>query len=238
MQEGFNAARINKGNADAARQFAIIQAEQMLKAAGVIDPELERPEFVKISPEISLQAEWNKQVEKLAGLFAEELGFKTPKEYIETLPKFELQPKQFKDRFDIPVIVETRVPLKKMLELAGITAYFDVNSIKDWKQKQSKTPNIPYTVWLNDGSSNLNKSVDTVRKSLKSDEREANTREVVSLFLKDPKILGKHYLDIPGSKVGPVYSPVLDLWGGGPWLRRGWTGSAYPEFGSVVAGKL
>ena len=192
----------------------------------------------KKSPEISLEQDWQRQADKLAGLYAEELKFGTHEAYIASLPKFEPQPEQFKRRFDIPVIVETRVPLKRMLKLAGIVTYFDVDSIKDWDEGEFKTPSTPYTAWVNDGTSNLNKSVKAVRESLKSDERGANIYEVIVLYLRDPKILNHHYLDVPGSRVDSDDAPSLHRWVGRPGLYRSFVDVALPRYGSVVAGKI
>lgn len=191
----------------------------------------------KVYSEVSLNAEWQEQARRLAGLFATALG-KTEEEYISELPKFEPQPKQFKGRFDVPIIVETRVPLKRMLELAGINKYFDVDSIRDWERSKFNTPKIPYTTWLNDGSVNLNKSVDTVRKALKADERGGTVFDGIILCLKDPKILEHHYLDLPGSQVGSDNAPCLGRWYGQPGLDLSFVGDGNPRYGSVVAGKL
>lgn len=190
-----------------------------------------------VYPKVSLDAECQGQTQRLAGLFAKELGL-TEEEYTATLPKFVPQPEQFKGRFDVPIIVETRVPLKRMLELAGIVTYFDVDSIKDWKEGKFATPKTPYTVWVNDGTSNRNKSVKTVRESLKADERGANTHEATALYLKDPKILDKYYLDILGSQVGSGSAPYLARWDGQPELHRHFVAHGDPHYGSVVAGKL
>ncbi len=192
---------------------------------------------VKVYPEISLEEEWQRQAQNLASLFAKELKFKTPEEYIATLPKFEVQPEEYEGRLDIPVIAETRVPLKRMLELAGVVTYFDVDSIKDWEKGKFETPKTPYSTWLNDGRINLNKSVEKVRKGLKPDERGGTAFDGVALYLKDPKILDGHYLDLPGSQVVSGGAPGLARWGGRPELDLFFVGNARPDCGSVVAGR-
>lgn len=191
----------------------------------------------KVSSEVSLKQEWDNQSQKLANLFAQELGL-TKEAYIATLPKFEPQPESWRVRFDIPVIVERRVPLKRMLELAGIVRYFDVDLIKDWEKGKFNTPKTPYATWLNDGSVNLGKSVSNVRKSLKNDERGGTVFDGIALYLKDPKILEHHYLDLPGSRVGSGRAPNLDRWSGQPKLSHDFVDDAHSRYGSVVAGKL
>lgn len=188
------------------------------------------------SPENSLEEEWQRQASKLAGFFAEELG-KTKEEYIASLPNFETQPEEWKGRFDIPVIVETRVPLGKMLKKAGIEVYFDTNSVKDWEKNGFETPDTPYATWLNDGKVNLKKSVDAVRRVLKSDERAGTVFDGLALYLRNPEILNDHYLDFPGSQVDSDYAPCFSRWGERPLLNCSFVGNASPGFGSVVAGR-
>lgn len=193
---------------------------------------------VESQPAIDLQLEWNKQSQKLASLFAQELGYKTEGEYIASLPKFESQPEQFKGRFDIPVIVETRLPLDKMLGKAGISVYFDTKEIKDWDENRFKTPKLPYTAWLADGRRNLKKPVRDVRKNLASDERGGTLYDGIALYLRKPNILRDNFLNFPGSKVGSGIFPCLRLRDGRPEVDDDWVGGTSPRFGCVVAGKL
>lgn len=226
MLEQWINAKIAKGDehaAKAGRSFAEEFGEEPLTSVE--------------APEIALQLEWNMQSQKLANLFAQELGL-TKEEYIATLPKFEPQPERFKGRFDIPVIVETRLPLKEMLEKAGIVVYFDTNGVKDWDKKRFETPKTSYTAWLQDGRRNLNKSVEDIRRNLKSDERGGIPYDGISLYLRDPNILEHHLLDFPGSRVDSVRAPYLVRWGGQPGLSHSFVGRAAPNGGSVVAGKL
>lgn len=188
-----------------------------------------------------LKAEWNKQAQNLARLFAKELGL-TEEEYIATLPKFEPQPEEYKGRLDIPVIVETRVPLKRMLELAGIITGFDANLIKDWEEGNFNTPEKPYTTWLNDGSANLNKSVADVRAALRDDERGGTVFDAVALYLKDPKILDHHFPGLPGSQVNSpraIHAIYFGRWPGAekPRLDCCAVDSAHLRYGSIVAGR-
>ena len=201
-----------------------------------VESQLAKTETIKIYPEISLEEEWNRQSQNLAALFVKELGL-TNEQYIASLPKFELQPKEYKGRLDIPVIVETRVPLEKMLKLVGINKYFNVGLIKEWEKDKFETPKTPYTTWLNDSSINLNKSVDTVRKGLKSDERGGTVFDGIALYLRDPKILEHHFLDLPGSQVVSGRAPYLNRWNEQPRLNHFWTAHASPNGGSVVAGR-
>lgn len=211
--------------------------KSLSNAAAVAEDQTTKTEAIKIYPEISLEEEWNRQAQNLAGLFAKELKFETHEEYIATLPKFEPQPDEYRGRLDIPVIVETRVPLRRMLELSGIVSYFDVDSIEDWEKGDFETPEAPYLTWLNDGYSNLNESVSKVRESLKADERGGNIHDGIALYLRDPQILDEYYWDLPGSQVGSDRAPSLARWRGQTRLSRYFVDAEVPFYGSVVAGK-
>lgn len=204
------------------------------------------PEEGHASKEIvDLNQEWERQAQNLARLFAKELEFKTPEEYIATLPKFEPQPEEYKGRLDIPVIVETRIPLKRMLELAGLVNYYvNVDIVTDWGEGGFATPSTTYTSWINNRTSDLGNSVNAVRKSLKVDERGANIYEGIALYLRDPKILDNPYLALPGSEVHPGSSPFLtgytqDSRGEGqrPGLASYFNFDRYPDARFAVAGR-
>jgi len=203
-----------------------------------MDPTEIIAESMKTYPEISLEAEWTRQAQNPAKLFAKELKFKTHDDYIATLPKFEPQPEEYRRRLDIPVIVETRIPLKRMLELAGIDSNFDVDSIGDWEKDNFKTPEEPYTTYLNDGTNNLDRSTDAVRTSLRNDERGGTIFDGIALYLKDPEILKNHYLNLPGSRVGSNCAPWLSRWSvRRPKVAPLFIEIPFPSIGSVVAGR-
>ncbi len=187
--------------------------------------------------------EWSRQADTLAYLFAKPLGVSRD-QYIDGLPQFALQPETYKGRFDIPTLVPTPVPEKgltarKMFELAGIKPYYDVDGMtKDWEKHPSGfvTPKAPYSTWLHDGTPNLNRKPEDVRSELPADARGGTLLDGLGLYLKDPKILEDHSLDLPGSQVGSGSAPFLYLWYGGPELLHAWVDDPDPGFGSVVGG--
>lgn len=173
------------------------------------------------SPEEFLLQEWKRQAQKLAGIFAREIG-QTTEEYIAKLPKFDLQPEEYKGRLDIPVIVETRFALSGMLELLGIYPKMNVNGIKDWEKGQFTTPEMPYVTWANDGSPDLNRSANEVRRYLKSDERGGTVYDGIALYVRDSSFLDRYSLVFPGSQVGSIKNNELPelLRGGGVYKPR------------------
>lgn len=196
-------------------------------------------EAIKVYPEISLEEEWQRQAEKLARLFAQELGFKTLDEYMVTLPKFEPQPKEYRGRLDTPVIVETRISPARQCQLAGIRYFLDGLDKNDWNGDPGRyrSPEAPYATWLEDGRNNLGEKPEDVRKKLKDDERCGTELDGIALCISNPKILEHHFLDLPGTSVGSDHAAYLPLWFGRLRLNCRFVDDADPRFGSVVCGR-
>jgi len=189
----------------------------------------------------SLDKQWQAQASRLADLFASPLG-RSRDEYMEGLPRFSEQPYGCRGRFEIQLLVQTptrKLDLVRMLALTGVTNYLEPKNVKDWQEDSGKfrTPDAPYVTWVNDGSKNLNRSVQDVRNNLASDERGGTVFDGLALFIQKPNILKAQYLDLPGSQVGSGRAPSLNLWHGQPRLGAGFVDVADPEWGSVVAGR-
>lgn len=200
------------------------------------NPEGRSAEAVKIYPEISFEQEWDRQAQNLARLFAKELKFNTPEEYIATLPKFKPQPENFKGRLDTPVLIETRITPQRQCELVGIE--YALNRFDGGKWE--KDPKDPCAVWLGDGRSNLNKKSEDVRKNLKDDECGGTEFDGIALYIFNLEILEHHFLDLPGvTPVNSVSSACLDLRlrDGRPTLRWNWVNFPRTRSGSVVRGR-
>jgi hypothetical protein len=142
--------------------------------------------------------EWNKQANRLVSLgFAEELGLSAA-EYLNTLPLFEQQPKEYEGRFDIPLLVDPRVPLPRQQELLGATAIMTKNGSLDADKVQNftTTPRGPYAVWTNQGNKFVAYSTwkGTLRdalstgKKLDHDEVPCQLTEVMALAIQYPKL--------------------------------------------------
>ncbi len=222
---------------------------ERLAAKGASDEFIEVQQAIVLSaleaPVIDLKTEWAKQAEQLAYLFARHLGM-SREEYAATLPHFLPQPEAYRGRFDIPLIVSVhpKLGIGRIARIAGITQYFDVaDRTKDWKDRPNgfATPRVPYTTWVDNGRRSLGVSVDAVRGDLGADERGGNIFDGIALYLKDPTLLERHNLDLPGSQVDPNYvhdyAPSLYLMNGKPKLYCRRTDDAAWRFGSVLAGK-
>jgi len=226
--------------------MALAQSEAGLRASGRFGDRMlaglvSKILWVRGGKDIPLSAdvekEWQIQAEKYIGLgFHKELGM-SEAEYKSSLPQFESQPEAYIGRFDIPLLVETRIPAERQAELAGISVYYSYS--RDWEGDPEgyKTPTVPYTTWVQDGTKNLNKSVGKVRDNLVVDERGGTEFDGIALYIKDPEILEDHALDLPGTSVGSVLVAYLSRWDGEPKLRDHLVGGAGPDLGSVSCGR-
>lgn len=177
---------------------------------------------------ILLNQELERQVNILVKLgFHKKLGM-TKKAYRESLsfPGLLSQPESFKKRFDILVIVDSRIDWRKQYKLAGIINHIP-NSVdtRDWggDPKGYKTLGKPYIAWMQDGTENLGKSVTGVRQNLFEDERGGTLYDGLSLAIFHPEIFKDHYIDLPGTCIGSDKAPCLV-----------WSGSHLRLFGSGV----
>ncbi len=150
------------------------------------------------------------------------------------------QPEVFRGRFDIPVVVFGQISPKDQAKLAGLNYYLGGLDMSDWEYDPQgyKTPKTSYMTWMQDGTVNLKKSVETVRKAFAEDERGATIHDGIALYIANPDILKDHFIDLPGKKVGADGAPCLVVWDGGPRLDYRWVGGAGPGFGSASCGRV
>ncbi|HSX40044.1 MAG TPA: hypothetical protein VLF68_00335 [Candidatus Saccharimonadales bacterium] len=188
--------------------------------------------------ELDLRAEWQRQAERyVESAFHAELGL-SEEDYLASLPKFAEQPENFRNRFDTPVLVETRINSARQAELAGLGFYLGGLSVADWKDSQGyKTPDAPYATWMQDGKKNLGRSVRDVRATLGPDERGATLADGIALYITHPEILKDHYVDLPGTSVGSAYAPFLCRWDDRPEVDCSGVGYAASDFGSASCGR-
>lgn len=200
-------------------------------------------EEVSKSAELDLTAECQRQSQKLIELgFHQELGL-TETEYLNSLPKFEPQPKEYLGRFDIPLLVEGRIPWEKQAQLAGIdlSEYLRARISETHPYNESsKTPeDVPYAGWFNSWGQRFVEKIaprDAINQ-LTSDEYGAGPYEGIAHQIMHPEFTrsGK-YFDLIGYQVGSGRVPCLRRWGGGPGLGAGWGGHADGGFRPLVRG--
>ena len=229
-----------KGRQDLAREIGAIRSKFGGDIPLPVDgkPNPVTPEVSeKIYPEISLEKEWGRQAQILAGYFAQELNL-TSEQYIATLPQFEPQPENWNGRLDTPVIIETRISPERQLDIVGVYEFFDVLKKTAWVQTPGyKILSGPDTAWLDDGRNHMNQASKDVKNSLKEDEVGGKILDGLALFIVNPTILKKRSLDLPDSLVDEKFSVLLALWGNKPVLSYHLVGETVPSFGSVVRGR-
>lgn len=147
--------------------------------------------FVETSVEREArEAEWKRQTDRLI-----ELGFhrvvhpelseaQAEAEYRESLPKIGLQPPNYNGRFDIPVLVDPRVPPPDQLSRAEIREWLSTRTVKNTVEGPDK----PYVQWTQVGKRLLNLSPKGAMRMLDKDEVGCTFLEVIALYLQHPKI--------------------------------------------------
>lgn len=193
--------------------------------------------------ELDIQAEWANQTQRYIELgFHREIGL-SAEDYLSSLPKFEPQPKSFTGRFDIPILVETRIAPQRQAELAGLSYRLGNFNICDWEKDPGKykTPDAPYVAWVQDGKKNVKKSVRYIRKTFETDERGATIYDGIALWIAYPSILSDHFIDLPGTSFGTDAK-------GAPYIRDAYIGPGVNDdyidlgsklgFGSASCGRV
>lgn len=203
--------------------------------------------FSKRYPEISLPEEYQRQSLILAGRFAVRLGM-SEEEYIATLPQFPEKPSNYSALgLNVPIIVETRIPWMEAAELSGIlvTDYLrervSAGEVSEWEDDKFKMPQVPFSVWAQDGTKFVNRKPSDVRKELLSkkenrDYRAGRILDSITIWDVRPDMVAM-YWDIIGNKVGSGSVPYLDLWDVRPELRADRVDFAGPDFRALVLGR-
>lgn len=188
---------------------------------------------------LDLEEAWGIQTARLLELGFDKIrGFETPGAYLATLPKFSPKPPDSEGRFYIPVLIDPRVSLRQLTELAEVNFHRSVD-VRDWRGSGFQTPHEPYAIWagvkdidyedpLPEKLANaettpelqqeiaefLNEqryatTIPVVRKRLRQDERGAVAMEGVFYYLYNPEIF-KTDLIGRNAKILMVGSESLD----------------------------
>lgn len=191
------------------------------------------------NPEVA----WRMQSGKNANRYAEKLGA-TLEEYEKELGKllkenFIHKAQSIKDTSTL-LVVETRIAVPEMLEMARIGTFFDPREqkVEDWLVEESfETPRKPYVAQI---TYVPNKPVIDIRiDSIKQESKRGGTIfDGLALYHKDPRILSNYFLQFPGSQVGPDNVPFLFVFSdNNPMLSYGNVESTSTKYACVVASK-
>ena len=251
VMERLDAAGKHPENQDPTKQFAIAQAKRLLRDAKVKDPgpkeqlakKSSRTKETPAPTELNLETEWQRQAfNYVEHGYHTELGL-TEEAYLASLPKFEPQPEEYRGKFDVPLLVETRIPWPRQAELAGIAISdylrLKLNETRQWEGSRSKTPDVAYTGWFNNWGQRFTEKISPfdARNQLASDECEGSPFDGIAQRVHHPEVTrsGK-YFDLISHNVGPGHVPCLGAWFGGLGLYAYWGGNAYPGFRPLVRG--
>lgn len=201
-------------------------------------------ESQKVYPEISLDAEYERQAKILAQHFAKKLNM-TEEEYIATLPLFPKKPASY-DSLDltVPLISEgKRIPWLEQANISDIKVsdYLKsrANELQDWREDPFGfvVPQEAFTTWIQDGTRFVNRKPRDVRGELTEDLRGGGIEEIISAVILRPDIVRGKSWDLIASGVGSDYVACLDWFGGRPMLAAGFDDHASPYFRSLVCGR-
>lgn len=155
--------------------------------------------------DLDLQAEWQRSVDTYLALgFHTELCM-TEQQYVATLPRFEPRPAEYRDRFDMPLLVETRLFWRKQAQLAGVNlAGFDICPEPVPADERFRAPAQPYTAWFASWGRRFPDRIapPDARAQLAEDEVGANPYECAAVEILHPEF-GEHgqFWDILGAVV-------------------------------------
>lgn len=97
---------------------------------------------------------WRRTVERLASLFAKELGM-SKEEYLLSIPSFKLPPESVRYMFPFLGIVEKRLSIERVLQILGVELRIDPAKIRNNPANDFEEPNTPYCFWYNENSAGL-----------------------------------------------------------------------------------
>ncbi len=110
--------------------------------------------------------------------------------------------------------------VKEWVEDPANRIWFADNSIvRDWEDdpRGFRTPQEPYTVWLQDGERDTNnntimiRSFEEIRQSMSEAERGGTLLEGVAYYIQHPEILRFYSISFPGTQVGKGKVPFLNM---------------------------
>ncbi len=181
-------------------------------------------------------SDWNKevleQVDKFVELgFNDEIGL-TVEEYRRSLALPEggiVQPKNYKGRFDIPIVVDPRLSLSEVFRRWGIAEFVDTREIKNI----TPIPEGPYIAWTHYMRNYSNISAEKALTMFAMDEVASTLAEATSFYCYDPDYFMNRSIIAVGSIFGDVGIPFL-----GPFIGERGLGACSPKFSDQYWGVL
>lgn len=194
---------------------------------GNIDPRQSERSFYANSKEM-LELVWDRQSGWLASLLAKDAGFyNTPKgkeRYRASLPHFQIIDDDTADQFILPLLVETRVPLERLLEIAKLQrgwAPIDRSVRVSDLNLDNLADRKPYVTRVRDPRWHLGSYPGDAIRSFTPDEEGSDIVELVNFYLQYPNFFqeGDHEFIVAAPQTHMVFEGITYLAGiSGPSL--------------------
>ncbi len=126
-------------------------------------------------------------------------------------PKSVVQPPECAGRFDQVLPVEGIVP-EQLIVLAKIVEYVRVGACANLApapRNKDRKLLMRYVAFFQDGTRDLDRSVENVRKTYAVDEVGLSASEGLHLPIQYEEVLRHHAVDLPGSRVGEFHAPFV-----------------------------
>lgn len=215
--------------------MAVPTLEEVMSSAGDKIAEIiaARQAPATITRETPEAAEWRRQTDRFIELgFYEELQISDPETYRLTIPEFFPKPKTYEGRFDRPLVVEQRIALPRLHQLAGIRDYIDTSQITN----QIKMPQKPYTAYMSNSVETVTGTFDFAMSQLAKSAVASPFIEVDMVYLQYPELF-QTWLDAGSSRDGADYVPCLGVGGGEPEVSADWVGYPVRSWRVLFRGK-
>ena len=203
-------------------------------------------------PPEDLNSEWQRQAAALIACnYHTALGL-TEDQYQATLPKFGTQPSEYKNRFDIPLLVETRIPWTEQARLSGIQ--LSMGTLETGYTaggERSAVPAGPYAAWVTAWGQRFRDPIAPADASaqLADDEVGGNPHEVIAMEVAHPGLCRSgRFWDVIGYVRPPSHPrglsthiatqrfPCLYHWRGRPEIGANLHPTAFSIFRPLVRG--
>lgn len=172
--------------------------------------------------------------------FGRELKFASEAEYLATIPAIPNFPAEYDGYFDLLVLMDARIGLKRQSELLGVNFNWgDDDSFVDFDS--SLRPKQPcYWMRCQNGKRNLKRKVRDCRTSFQHFEVGCSAVEGLGIFAQNRDILRSHYMDLPGSvrRDNHDNAAYLNLYESRPKLNTNFDDNANPKYGSASRGTV
>ncbi|WP_432842243.1 hypothetical protein [Dactylosporangium sp. CA-092794] len=151
-----------------------------------LDP---HPGVSRFVAELDAEAEWRRLTSLLVGFgFHDELRM-SAESYVDSLPRFPARGGGYPGRFDVPLVLETRIPWQRQAALAGIRV---VARTMDYEpvDEASRMPAAPYAGWFTNWGARFPDPIapGDARARLEPAEVGANLVELVTMTFAHPDL--------------------------------------------------